>query len=111
MKKTVTTKTKERVIPAKTTKKVVTYCDFCPNKSADHYGNERKCMGCGRDICRNHQTYDPDEVGDYGGHYCPVCIKLYNDKYQKLMYDLKEKHYAEEEALMRKMGKESLENS
>jgi hypothetical protein len=100
------------VIPAKTTKKVVTYCDFCDNKSADHYGNERKCMVCGRDICRNHQTYDPDEPGDYGGYYCPVCIRLYNEKWQKLLYQLHELQYEAEQNFFKEMKRESLsENS
>lgn len=97
--------------PAKKVERVVTMCDFCDNKSADYYGNERTCMGCGRDICQKHQTYDPEETGDYGGHYCPTCIKLYKEKYQQLLYDLRDKHYREEEQLMNKLKKESRENS
>lgn len=109
MKKTLTkTIPAVKARPAKKVDKVVTVCDFDGKPSADHYGNERKCMGCGRDICRNHQTYDPDEIGDYGGQYCPICIKLYHEKYQKLLYDMKEDHYREEENLMKKLGKESL---
>lgn len=94
--------------PAITRKETVTICDFCPKKSADHYGNERKCMCCGRDICRTHQTYDPNEMGDYGGQYCPICIKLLNEKYQKLIEELSERHWQEEAALDELMKKESL---
>jgi hypothetical protein len=65
-------------------------------------------MRCSRDICRQHQTYDPDEIGDYGGYYCPICIKLYYDKYQELFYALQEKQYAEEEDFWSIMKKESL---
>lgn len=109
MKKTVTkTIAAVKARPAKKVERVVTVCDFCTSKSADYYGNERTCMGCKRDICQKHQTYDPDETGDYGGNYCPICIKLYRDKYQKLLYVLQDKHSNEEEALMRKMKKESL---
>lgn len=95
--------------PASIKKSVVAYCDFCPKRSADHYGNERKCMACGRDICQTHQHYDPQETGDYGGHYCPSCIKLYYDKYQKLIIDMSNLHYEQEEDLIKQMGKESFD--
>ena len=109
MKKTVTKKIPAvKARPAKTVEKEVTVCDFDGKPSADHYGNERRCMRCGRDICRKHQTYDPDEVSDYGSYYCPICIKLYNDKYQSLYYELREKQYEEEENFWLELKKESL---
>jgi late competence protein required for DNA uptake (superfamily II DNA/RNA helicase) len=95
--------------PATTETKTVVVCDFCTKKTADHYNNKRKCIRCDRDICYNHQYYDPEESGDYGGYYCPICMRLYNDKYQKLMYALGEKHYQEELKLLDQMKSESLE--
>lgn len=94
--------------PAKKTIKIITYCDFCHTQTTDSYGNERSCMCCGRDICRTHQTYDPNEMGDYGGHYCPICIKLLKEKYQPLFNELSDKHYQEEEDLTSIMKTESL---
>lgn len=112
MKKTITKIIPEvKARPEKKTRKVVLFCDFCPNKTADHYGNERTCMRCGRDICRDHQTYDPDEIGDYGGQYCPTCIKLFKEKYRALWNELKDKHWDEEEKFWKVLKKESLDES
>lgn len=111
MKKTKTVVTKDKVIKGTTKEVTKTYCDFCDKLSADHYGNERRCMCCGRDICRTHQTYDPNETGDYGGQYCPICIKLYYNKYQDLYWKLQEKHDKEEEQMWAEMKKESYEGT
>jgi len=94
--------------PAKKTEKIVTFCDFGDEPSADGYGNERQCMRCSRDICYTHQTYDPEEISDYGGSYCPICLKLYKEKYEKLYWKFQASQNVEEEKLWQQLRKESL---
>jgi len=111
MKKTITkTIPAVKARPAKKTEKIVTFCDFCDKPSADDYGNKVRCMRCSRDICYTDRTYDPEDISDYGGSYCPICLRLYRDKYENLYWRIQELQNAEEEKLWQQLKKESLSN-
>lgn len=97
------------VIPAQEERieeRKVFYCDIC-NKSS--YGGMRTCHLCGRTVCHDHQTYDPEEMGDYPDCYCIPCSSLKFHKYLKERQKMEERHFEEEEKLMDLIKKESLE--
>ncbi len=100
-------KVKAKVIKA-TTRKVekitcdVLGCGVTINEKG--YGFRGKCDLCGRDICRGHTTYDPDEPGDYPENYCPTCVELWIPARR----EMKNRHWDEEEKLEAKVKKLSL---
>lgn len=47
------------------------YCDFCAVESKGV-----RCSMCGKDICKAHRTYDPQDYSDNPEKYCPNCWNL-----------------------------------
>lgn len=103
-------KVTEKVIPQKVikaSKKTVEqrWCDICSEKmKTNSWGNFAECCFCGRDICDTHKVRDNRDGGDYYETYCTICYGLWYPALDKL----DEKHDKEEEALRRKIKKESL---
>jgi len=109
MKKT-TTKTIPAVKarPAKKKKVVQVVCDFCDTVLPDHgsYGWYPSCSICGRDTCRKHNSFDPDEIGDYGDWFCDICMPLIIPARR----EMKERHWEEEGQLEKMIKEKSLES-
>lgn len=115
MRKTKTVPVKEKVIKA-TTKQVETiYCDVC-TEQIPKGARVRVCVLCKRD-CHDwwnkqgcSQSDDRDH-GDYPSYYCKFCHDLKFGKYDKEYWDLQEELEKKEDALERKILKESLQQS
>lgn len=99
-----------QVKPVKATTRIVTkvYCDYpdCGNEIVyqRYGGGGGSCGICNRDVCSKHRTYDPDEPGDYPAKWCIICESLFLQPRR----EMNERHWKEEEALERKVKKESL---
>jgi hypothetical protein len=92
--------------PATTKQVEKTVCDFCGASVPDHgsYGWYPRCACCGRDTCRKHNTFDPDEPGDYGDWFCQICLPLLLPARR----EMQERHWNEEEELVKKIKEISL---
>lgn len=92
--------------PARTKKVKKTVCDFCGADVPSHgsYGWYPSCSICGRDCCRKHNTFDPDEPGDYGSWFCQICLPLILPARR----EMQDRHWKEEEELEARIKKESL---
>lgn len=103
-------KVSEKVIPQKVikaSKKTIEqrWCDICGDKMiANNWNKFTDCDICIRDICRKHTVRDNQDGGDHYETYCTICYALWYPALNKLS----DKHYEEEEALRRKIKKESL---
>ena len=109
MKETKTVKVRAvKAQPERTKEVTKTHCDFCRAVVPDHgsYGWYPSCSICGRDCCRKHNSPDPDEFGDYPDWYCRICLPLIIPAKR----EMKERHWAEEEEMEKRIRKESLES-
>lgn len=81
------------------------YCDI-DDKLIGYKGIARfyRCYVCKRELCYNHTTWDPDEPGDYPETYCEYCA----EEWVEVRREMNERHWKEEEALMRLVKKNSL---
>lgn len=99
-----TVKTKERIVPAKTKKVTRIICDLCSKTVVigAYGGGGGQCYICNRDICDDHTVREYD--GDYATKFCTICYSSYKPAIEQL----KERHWKEEEALKRKIKRQSL---
>lgn len=87
----------ERVVPAQpawTERRTEVICDIC--ETHRHY---QKCAICNRDLCKSCTIYDPRDNSDYPNRWCPVCLKLWNEKYDAANSELESDYDDAAEAL------------
>lgn len=102
----------KKAVPAKVKELTETRCDFCQANLPDHgsYGWYPSCQGCGRDCCRKHNEAYKESWSDYPEWYCPICVRLFRSKYDKLFDQLATQFEKDEEKIQKQMRKESLES-
>lgn len=95
-------------VKASTKEVTVVYCDIpeCNAKvTIENYGGGGGvCEICKRDVCKKHKVRDYHDGGDYANNYCTICWPIYEPLREKM----EERHWDEEEELIEKVKKESL---
>lgn len=103
-------KVTEKIIPQKIikpSKKIVEqrWCDICNDEMKQNsYGQWISCNLCRRDLCGNHRVRDNRNGGDYYESFCTFCYETW----YPALDELDAVHDKEEQALRRRIIKESL---
>lgn len=94
-KEVIVTTPARKAIPSKKKTVLKVLCDFCSKPTADHYGNQRSCSICSRDLCPKHTKWDPDDPSDYPDKFCSICLRIYIPARS----EMRERHWKEEDEL------------
>mgnify|MGYP001164756707 CR=1 FL=1 len=71
-------------------KRKVYYCDVCSLSGKKHQAIN-SCNVCGKDLCREHTNFDPDDSGDYPEKWCPSCAQV-REKYAPQMREAAQRY-------------------
>lgn len=86
----------------------VVVCDLCRQEIGVNVPAKGRCAICERDICGAHQSFDPDDQGDYPDRWCDDCVAAWRDGIEAEMRSLDDEYEAKREALVANWKAKSL---